>query len=87
MVYGSSQPQLQLPFFPLLAKNLQLRCFIVYHLAAADRERAQAALTRMLRRGVLRHNIAARLPLRDIALAHEMVESGAAVGNVVLRVG
>ncbi len=87
VVYGSSQPQLQLPFFPLLAKNLQLRCFIVYHLAAADRERAQAALTRMLRRGVLRHNIAARLPLRDIALAHEMVESGAAVGNVVLRVG
>ena len=84
VVYGASQAQLQLPFFPLIAKNLQLRCFIVYHLEPADRERAQAALTRMLARGALRHNIAARLPLRDIVAAHELVESGAAVGNVVL---
>ncbi len=86
VVYGSSQPQVQLPFFPLIAKNLQLHCFIVYHLAPADRERALGTLGRMLERGVLRHNIAARLPLQDIAAAHEMVESGSAVGNVVLAV-
>lgn len=86
VVYGSSQAQVQLPFFPLIAKNLQLRFFIVYHLASAERERAQATLTRMLARGMLQHNIAARLPLRDIARAHEMVESGAAVGNVVLDI-
>ncbi|MDE2119583.1 MAG: NADPH:quinone reductase [Betaproteobacteria bacterium] len=86
VVYGSSQAQIQLPFFPLIAKNLQLRCFIVYHLTPAERERAQGTLTRMLQRGVLQHNIAARVPLRDIARAHEMVESGAAVGNVVLDI-
>ena len=86
VVYGSSQAQVQLPFFPLIAKNLQLRCFIVYHLTAAQRERAQATLSRMLERGMLQHNIAARLPLRDIAEAHELVESGKAVGNVVLDI-
>ena len=86
VVYGSSQAQVQLPFFPLIAKNLQLRCFIVYHLTPAQRERAQATLSRMLERGMLQHNIAARLPLRDIAEAHEMVESGKAVGNVVLDI-
>lgn len=86
VVYGSSQAQIQLPFFPLIAKNLQLRCFIVYHLTPDERERAQGTLTRMLQRGVLQHNIAARVPLRDIARAHEMVESGAAVGNVVLDI-
>ncbi|NML45266.1 NADPH:quinone reductase [Ramlibacter sp. G-1-2-2] len=85
VVYGSSG-QLQLPFYPLIAKNLQLKFFIVYNLAAADRERAIATLTRMLARGALQHNIAARLTLDQIAQAHEMVESGQAAGNVVLAV-
>jgi len=87
VVYGSGAGSFQLPFFPLIAKNLQLKFFIVYHLAPADRERAQSTLTRMLARGTLQHNIAARLPLADIARAHEMVERGEAVGNVVLQVG
>ncbi|MES2936383.1 MAG: NADPH:quinone reductase [Pseudomonadota bacterium] len=87
VVYGSSATPLQLPFFPLLAKNLQLKFFIVYHLGAADRERATGTLTRMLARGTLAHSIAARLPLAEIAAAHEMVERGAATGNVVLQAG
>ncbi|MBW4049722.1 MAG: NADPH:quinone reductase [Proteobacteria bacterium] len=87
VAYGSSASSLQLPFYPLIAKNLQLKFFIVYHLAPADRERAVATLTSMLAHGRLQHNIAARLPLSDIATAHEMVERGAAAGNVVLSVG
>lgn len=86
VTYGSSASPLELPFFPLIAKNLQLKFFIVYHLSAQDRERAVATLTHMLVHDQLQHNIAARLPLGDIAKAHEMVERGTAVGNVVLRV-
>ena len=84
VAYGSSATPVQLPFYPLIAKNLQLKCFIVYHLAPEDRKRAVATLTRLLARDALQHNIAARLPLQEIALAHEMVEDGKAVGNVVL---
>jgi NADPH:quinone reductase len=87
VVYGSGAPQVQLPFFPLIAKNLQLKFFIVYHLAPTDRERAVATLTRLLARGALQHNIAERLPLAEIARAHELVERGEAVGNVVVRAG
>ena len=87
VVYGSSATPVQLPFVPLLVKNLQLKFFIVYHLALQDRERAVATLTRLLERGVLRHNVAARLPLAEIAAAHELVESGRTAGNVVLQVG
>ena len=87
VAYGSSASPLQLPFYPLIVKNLQLKCFIVYNLAPADRERAVATLTSLLVHGRLQHNIAARLPLGDIATAHEMVERGAAIGNVVLNVG
>lgn len=86
VTYGSGASPLQLPFFPLIAKNLQLKFFIVYHLAPADRARAEATLARLLQRGVLQHNVAARLPLAEIARAHELVERGAAGGNVVLQV-
>jgi NADPH2:quinone reductase len=86
VVYGSSATPVQLPFYPLIAKNLQLKCFIVYRLNDADRERATSTLTRMLARGTLQHNIAARVPLAEIARAHEMVESGKTVGNVVVEI-
>jgi NADPH2:quinone reductase len=87
VVYGSSAQALNLPFPALLAKNLQLKFFMAYHLDAADRVRAAAVLTRLLARGELQHNVALRLPLSQIAEAHEAVEQGRVIGNVVLRVG
>ncbi|MGA8033351.1 MAG: zinc-binding dehydrogenase, partial [Casimicrobiaceae bacterium] len=64
----------------------RLRFFIVYTLDDADRRRELAMLADFLRDGELSHNIAARLPLADIAAAHELVESGRATGNVVLQI-
>ena len=86
VAYGSSPKPLDLAFPVLLAKNLQLKFFMVYHLAAADRARASAALQRLLARGELQHNIAARMALAEIVKAHETVESGRLPGNLVLRV-
>jgi NADPH:quinone reductase len=86
VVYGSSGTALQLPFFPLIAKNLQLKFFIVYHLTAEQRATAILTLNRLLESSALRHNVAVRLPLEEIATAHEMVERGTATGNVVLNV-
>jgi NADPH:quinone reductase len=86
VVYGSGQPEISVPFVPAILKNVTVAFFIVYNLAPADRERATAALTAQLVDGGLRHNIAARLPLEEVARAHELVESGRAVGNVVLRI-
>lgn len=84
VVYGSGQGEFTLPFFPLIVKNLNLRFFIVYNLADDDRARAEAVLADFLARGALQHRIAQRLPLAQIARAHELVESGRAVGNVVV---
>jgi NADPH2:quinone reductase len=83
VAYGSSGA-VSAPFFPLIVKNLQLKFFIVYHLTADDRDRATATLMRMLERDDLTHQIAARFSLDDIASAHERVESGTAIGNVVV---
>lgn len=87
VAYGSGASPLAIPFYPLIVKNLQLKFFMVYHLSEADRARATGTLTRLLERGALQHRIAERLPLDRIADAHQLVESGRAVGNVVLRVG
>jgi NADPH:quinone reductase len=87
VAYGSSPAPLNLPFSTLLAKNIQLKFFMVYHLADADRLRAQSLLQRLLMRGLLSHNLAQRLPLAQIVEAHELVESGRAMGNVVLQIG
>lgn len=86
VIYGSSQPQVSFPFFALLAKNVALQFFIVYHLQPSDRAAAQAQLDAWLRAGALKHQIAQRMPLADIARAHELQESGTLVGNLVLQV-
>ncbi len=86
MVYGSGQGQFALPFLPLISKNVTLHFLMVYHLAAADRARAQRLLTGYLERGELEHVVAERLPLADIVRAHELVEQGRVVGNVVLDI-
>jgi NADPH:quinone reductase len=86
VVYGSGAAQFELPFFPLIVKNVTMRCFIVYNLSHADRQHAVDTLTGLLMRGTLQHQIAERLPLSQIARAHELVERGEALGNVVLAI-
>jgi NADPH2:quinone reductase len=86
VVYGSGQGQFSLPFFPLIVKNQSLHFFIVYNLAPEDRHIAQGVLADLLARGTLVHNVAERLPLAQIAAAHEKVEGGLAIGNVVLSI-
>jgi len=86
VVYGSSRPEIAVPFFPAIVNNVRLRFFIVYNLAPADRAAAVELLTGWLRSGSLQHAVAVRLPLDSIAEAHELVEAGRAVGNVVLQV-
>jgi NADPH2:quinone reductase len=86
MVYGSGQGQFSLPFFPLIAKNQNLHFFIVYNLETAQRRRAETVLADLLRRGAVVHNIGERLPLAQVARAHQLVERGEVTGNVVLAI-
>jgi NADPH:quinone reductase len=86
LVYGSGQGNFTLPFFPMISKNLSLHFFIVYNLAPEDRHRAQSMLTELLSRGTLTHNIAQRVPLAQIATAHELVEQGRVAGNLVVAI-
>lgn len=85
MVYGSGKPGFELPFFPLIVNNLSFGFFIVYNLSTADRQQAQSTLHGWLARGQLSHAIAQRVPLAQIAQAHEAVEQARVPGNVVVQ--
>ena len=84
VVYGSGHPEIPFSFVPMILKNVSAHFFIVYHLSPSARAAANAGLTALLEDGMLTHNIAARLPLARIAEAHELVEEGRVIGNVVL---
>jgi NADPH:quinone reductase len=87
VVYGSSAPEIAVPFFQSIVKNVRYVFFIVYNLPPEARARAIATVRKALAAGSLRHLIAERVPLARIAEAHELVESGKALGNVVVEVG
>lgn len=87
IVYGSGASEISVPFSPAIRKGVSLNFFIVYSLEAEVREHAIADLSLLLAGNQLHHNIAARLPLARTAEAHDLVEKGRVIGNVILEVG
>jgi len=84
VVYGSSRREAEVSFSASIVGNIGYRFFIVYNQPAEMRARAVAAVTALLAEGRLAHTIAARFPLSEIAAAHETVEAGRQVGNVIV---
>jgi NADPH2:quinone reductase len=85
--YGSNiAGDVPISFPAMLWNSYALKVFVVYEMKPEDRRAAIQELTTLLKDGVLNHSVGARFRLRDIAAAHEAVESGKVVGNVVLDV-
>jgi NADPH2:quinone reductase len=85
VAYGSSAPQASFEFLPMILSGAAVRFFIVYELSPQARERGVSDLTRWLEDGRLQHAVGAALPLERTIEAHELVEQGKIVGNVVVQ--
>jgi NADPH2:quinone reductase len=70
----------------MLFSSITLQFMLVYELSPADRAAALAGMQSMMKHKVLRHAVGLRLPLADIAVAHEVVETGGAIGSVVVDI-
>jgi NADPH2:quinone reductase len=81
-----SAAEASLPSLWLMQNSVSLRLFLVYDLSEADRAAGIAELTKLLAEGRLIHTVARRLKLDDIAEAHDAVERGDLIGNVVLDI-
>ena len=83
--YGSNiNGDIGIPFRAALFNSLNLRFFLVYDLLPAERLVALAGLSKLLQDGQLVHTIGARFTLDQIVAAHETVEQGKVLGNVVI---
>jgi NADPH:quinone reductase len=82
--YGSNTQEAVFPFSPTIMKGVAVRFFIVYELDERQRAAAVGALQAWLGAGLVRHAVAARMPLAECAAAHDAVERGTHIGNVVL---
>jgi NADPH2:quinone reductase len=84
--YGSNAIDFSMVFRNLLFKSIELKFFLVYDLEPEAREIAVTGLNDLIRTGKIKHCIAEVFPLEQIVQAHEAVESGLCVGNVVVQI-
>jgi NADPH2:quinone reductase len=84
VVYGTGSAEATIPAQPSLVNAMKIEFVYVYELTAAEREAAVTAINRMLESKTLINNVALTLPLNDIVAAHEAVEGGKVMGNVVV---
>jgi len=84
--YYSSTDRPDIPYWKLAFADVSLRLVGSDDFAPAVKAEAAHELTAALLEGRLRATISTRLPLQDIALAHEQVERGAG-GRVLLNLG
>jgi len=85
VVYGSNVAiDVPVNYRSLLRSSINLKFFLIYDLVDQDRKIGLEQLSGLLRANSLHHEIGARFTLEEIAFAHEAVESGQVVGNVVL---
>jgi len=82
--FGSNAPDITMNFRTLLFQSVSLKFFLVYDLTPADRQTALARLNELLQTQRLQHAISRRFALADIVAAHEAVEAGQDIGNVVV---
>ncbi|BBB14201.1 NADPH:quinone reductase [Novosphingobium flavum] len=86
VAYGSSEREFKMPFSKSILKNIGFDFFILYHLADSRRLEISNGVNDLIESGNIDHNIAEVLPLDSIVKAHELVESGKVVGNVVVAI-
>jgi len=72
-------------FRALLWGSLSLKFFLVYDLLPEDRDACIHELTALLKADSLHHSIGASFSIEDIVAAHQLVESGDQIGNILIR--
>ena len=87
VAYGSGDWSKPLPLLDWLRHGVELALFSVYELPGEVRDAAITASRGVLADPGFRHLVAARFPLGRIVEAHEAVEGGSLIGNVLVEVG
>lgn len=77
-------PRPAFDYYGFMFKNAVFRFVFVYAMDEAAKAAAARDITALLEQGKLRHLVAGSFALEETAAAHEAVESGKAIGNIVV---
>jgi NADPH2:quinone reductase len=86
VVYGTGSAEAAVPLMFFLRNAITLKFIYVYELDAAERAAALDAIARGTDAGTLLTTVGATFALSDIVAAHEAVEQGKVLGNVVVKI-
>jgi NADPH2:quinone reductase len=86
VVYGLGRPEASMPASWFMRSRLKLNFVFIYGIDQADRQAGLREFDTLLRGDALQHTVGLRLPLADIARAHDLVEQGQVLGHVVLDI-
>lgn len=75
-----------IPFYRMMFMDLTVYMAIVYAMPEDAKQSAIRDINRALTDGKLVHRIAAVIPFKECAKAHELIESGNVKGSVVVRI-
>lgn len=85
--YASSRvPEPVFPHYKLMPLNVNVRLVFVYEMPDQAKRSACADITRAIEEGKLNHPVGPKFSLDDVAAAHDVIESGEFMGNVVLEI-
>lgn len=85
--YSSTRvPEPVFPYYRFALKGVTLRLVQAFILPMTIREAFFEEITRYLERSELQHSVGARFPLKDIVTAHEAMEDGKVIGNIVVDI-
>ena len=75
-----------LPILSLMLRNIVIRTILVYTMPEEAKQAAIRDITTALETGALHHNIAQRFPLKELAAAHEAIDSGKMIGKAIVEI-
>ena len=86
--YSSANPDDRpaLPFLSMQLNNVTIHLVLVYTMPEEAKQAAIRDITSTLVAGALRHNIAQRFSLNEVAAAHDAQDSGKMIGKAVIEI-
>lgn len=83
--YGSRQLTADVPVRDLRLRCVSIRFLTIYNFGPDMLQLIAAGINAMLEANLLQHRIARQFPLEEIAAAHEFLESGTAIGKILIN--
>ena len=85
--YGSmAEMEPKLPFYNLMFKGVKIDTFLIYSIEKKFREEILNGLSELLNQNSLKHMISQTYSIDDVVNAHEAMESGSVIGNIVIEI-